>query len=102
MGALAIISHLLHYVLATLAVACCVTLFRRHRAVGWIFVSAVFAEPFLLLAMRAIRGLALLPYKTMTTDADGILQVSYRMNFPFLYLVAVAGLLLLVREARRE
>ena len=102
MEALAIISHLLHFVLAILAIYFCVTLFHRHRACGWLLVSAVFLEPFVLLLMRAIRGRPLLAYKTVSAGADGIMQVSYRMDFPFLYLIAVIGLFMLVRDSQKK
>ena len=102
MEALAIISHLLHFVLAILAIYFCVTLFRRHRACGWLLVSAVFLEPFVLLFMRAIRGRPLLAYKTVSAGSDGIMQVSYRMDLPFLYIIAVAGLFMLVRDSQKK
>ncbi len=102
MEALAIISHLLHYVLAILAVYFCIMLFRRGRALGWLLISAVFLEPFLLLVVRVIRGRQLLAYKTVSTGSDGIMQISYRMDFPFLYIVSVVGLFLLVRETQKN
>jgi hypothetical protein len=102
MEALAIISHLLHYALALAALYCCVTLFRRQRQVGWLFVSAVFLEPFVLLLMRAFHSRPLLRYKTIgDVGPDGVLNISYNFNFPFLYILAVAGLFILVREVRR-
>jgi hypothetical protein len=52
--------------------------------------------------MRAIRGRPLLAYKTVSADSDGIMQVSYRMDFPFLYIIAVAGLFMLVRESQKK
>ena len=102
MEALAITSHLLHYVLAVLAIYFCVTLFRRSRACGWLLVSAVFLEPFFLLVMRVIHGRPLLAYKTTSLGADGIMQISYRMDFPFCYIVAVVGLFMLVRESQKK
>ena len=102
MEALAIISHLLHFVLAILAVYFCVSLFRRHRECGWLLVSVVFLEPFVLLLMRAIRGRPLLAYKSVSAGSDGIMQVSYRMDFPFLYIIAVIGLFMLVRDSQKK
>jgi hypothetical protein len=102
MEALAIISHLLRYVLAILAVYFCVTLFRQRRACGWLFVSAVFLEPFVLLVMRAVRGSPLLAYKTVSAGSDGIMLVGYRMDFPFLYIIAVVGLFMLVRDSQKK
>jgi len=103
MEAIAIISHLLHYALAVVAVSFCVILFRRHRLVGWLFLSAVFLEPFLLLVMRGFRGLPLLRYKTICdVGPDGVQQMSYNIDFPFLYMLAVAGLFMIAREVRRD
>jgi len=100
MEALAIISHILHFVLAIVAICFCVTLFRRHRACGWLMLSAVFLEPFVLLLMRSIRGRSLLAYKTVSTGSDGIMEISYRVDFPFLYIVAVIGLFMLARRSQ--
>ena len=100
--ALAIFSHLLHYVLAVAAVYFCVTLFRRGRGLGWLLLSAVFCEPFYLLFMRAIRGRPLLAYKSVSAGSDGIMQVSYRLDFPFLYILAVIELFLLFRQSQRK
>ena len=102
MEAIAIISHLLHYVLGILAVCFCITLFSQERMYGWLLVSLVFCEPFVLLIMRAVRGHPLFSYKTMSVGSDGVMQVSYRMDFPILYCAAVVGLFLLVRESRKK
>jgi hypothetical protein len=102
MELLVITLHLLRFALAILAVGFCVTLFRRHHACGWLFVSAVFYEPFALLAMRAIRGRPLLAYKTVSAGSDGVMQVSYHADFPILYIVAVIGLFMLVRGSQKK
>jgi len=102
MEAIAITSHLLHYILASLAVTFCIMLFRHYRQVGWLLVCEVFLEPFAVLLMRAIRGRPLLPYRTMGAGPDGIMHVNYSMDFPVLYILAVVGLFLLVRETRRH
>jgi hypothetical protein len=102
MEALAISSHLVRYVLSILAVYFCITLFLRRRALGWLLVSALFLEPFLLLVMRAIHGRPLLAYKTVSAGSDGVMQASYHMDFSFLYLVAVIGLFMLVRGSQKK
>jgi hypothetical protein len=102
MEALALFSHLLHYVLAVVAVYLCVTLYRRHRQCGWLLVSAVFLEPFVLMLMRAVRGRPLLRYSTSGPAVDGADQLTYNVDFPVLYILAVVGLFMLVREVRRE
>jgi hypothetical protein len=73
---LAIGSQLLHFVMAILALYFCVTLFLRQHAYGWLLLGAGFLEPFVLLLMRAVRGRSLLAYKTVSSSADGIMQVS--------------------------
>lgn len=98
----AITSHLLHFVVALLAIWCCILLFRHHRQRGWILLAAIFLEPFVLLVMRAIRARPLLPYRTYGGVVDGALQVNYRIDFPVLLIVAAVGLWMLVRHARRE
>jgi hypothetical protein len=102
MQSLAIISHLLHYALAVAGVYFCITLFRQRRVFGWLLLSAVFLEPLVLLVMRVFRGRSLLPYKTTALGPDGIAEVSYRMNLPFFYILAVVGLFMLVRESRKK
>ena len=102
MEALAIISHLLHYFLAVAALYFCIALFRRQRVWGWLLLSAIFLEPFYLLLMRAIRGRPLLPYKVVSAGSDGIMQVSYRLDFPFFYVLAVVGLFLVFRHAQMK
>lgn len=100
MEALAILSHLLHYVLAVIAVTICLRLYRPQRQWGWLFLSAIFLEPFVLLVMRVLNGRPLMPYKVVNHGADLIMNVTYRYNFPFLYLLALVGLVLLFRQTR--
>jgi hypothetical protein len=102
MEAVAIISHLLHYVLAAAALYFCVTLYRHRRVWGWLLLSTVFLEPFYLLFVRAIRGRPLLTYKSVSAGSDGIMQVSYRLDFPFFYILAVLGLFLIFRQAQTK
>ena len=102
MEALAIISHLLHYVLAVAALYFCVKLFRPRRVWGWLLLSAVFLERFYLLLMRAIRGRSLLAYKSVSASSDGIMEVSYRLDFPFFYILSVIGLFLLFRQTQKK
>ena len=99
---LAIASHLLQIVLAPLAVFFCVTLFRRHRAVAWLLIGGVFFEPLARVVMRTLRGGPFLAYKSASAGSDGITGVTYHMNFPILYMVAVAGLFMLVRASAKS
>jgi hypothetical protein len=102
MEALAILSHLFHYVLALLAIFFCVQLYRRQRQHGWLFLAAVFLEPFVPLFMRALRGRPLMPYKVVSSGPEPFMQIEYRIDFPFLLMLGVIGLCLLAREVRRE
>ena len=87
--------------MAILAIYFCITLFRRHGACGWLLLGAVFLEPFVLLIMRAIHGHPLLTYKTMSAGSDGIGVISYKVDFPVLYIISVIGLFLLVRQSQK-
>jgi hypothetical protein len=102
MEALAILSHLLHYVLAITAIVLCVRFYRRQRQCGWLFLTAVFLEPFVLLIIRALRGRPLMPYKVVSSSPEPFMQVSYRIDFPFLLMLGVIGLFLLAKEVRRS
>jgi hypothetical protein len=102
MQTISIISQLSYYVTALLAVTLCVMLFRQSRQHGWLLVSVAFIQPFWLLASRIIHGRPLLYYITMTTAPDGSLKTSYRIEFPFFYIVAIIGLYLLVKKTRHE
>jgi hypothetical protein len=69
---------------------------------GWLFVSAIFLEPFYLLVVRAIRGRPLLAYKTVSAGSDSFMHVTYRWDFPLFYILAVVGLFLLFRQSQRK
>lgn len=101
MEIIAITSNLLHYVLAVVGVVLCVVLFRHRRQCGWLLVGTVFLQPLVLLVMRACRGRPLLTYKTQALGSDGLLHIHYQWDFPICYALAVVGLILLIREARR-
>jgi hypothetical protein len=102
MKALAIISHLSVFVLAILAIVCCIGLYRHHRQIAWLILGAMFLEPFWFLLMRAIKGRPLLAYMSVGAGADGSQIIHYRIGFPFFYILAVIGLYLLVQNARRK
>ena len=102
MQTISIISQLSYYVASLVAVTLCVILFRQSRQRGWLLVSVAFIQPFWLLLTRIIYGRPLLYYITMTTASDGSLKTSYRIEFPFFYIVAIIGLYLLVKKTRQE
>lgn len=103
METLAIISQLFTFAIAAAAVILCVYLFRHNRQPGWLLLAAVFLEPFALLAMRAARGGPLLHYATTAPEPvgpEGALQITLKFEFPAFYIIALIGLILLVRETR--
>ena len=102
MEIIAIISQLSQYIFAALAVIFCVVLYRRQRQFGWLLVSVAFIQPFYALILRAIHGRPLLTYMTVGSTSGGLQTVSYRIDFPFFYIVAIIGLYLLVQKARHE
>lgn len=103
MEALAIIPHLLEFALGIIAVYCCVTLFRRQRSFGWLLLGTIFLEPFILTSIRAIHGHhPLLAYKTMSAGSDGLMHLTCRVDFLFLYIIAVIGLFMLIRSAQEN
>src|SRR5450432_2386791 len=102
MEVIAVISHLAHYILAAVAIVLCVILYRRQRKCGWLLVGTVFREPFVLLVMRAIHGRPLFSYKTQSLGSDGVLHINYQWDFPVLYVLAVIGLYLLVRDMNHD
>ena len=102
MQTIAIISLLSYYITALLAVVLCVMLFRQSHQRGWLLVSVAFIQPFWLLASRAIHGRQLFTYMTVGVAPDGSQRISYRVDFPFFYVVAIIGLYLLVRKTHHE
>ena len=102
MEIIAIISQLSYYIFGALAVVLCVVLFRRQRQFGWLLVSVAFIQPFYALLMRAIHGRPLLTYMTVGRSPEGFQQISYRIEFPVFYIVAIIGLYLLVQKTRHE
>jgi hypothetical protein len=98
MEIIAIISHLLRYVLAVTGIILCVILFRRRRQCGWLLIGAIFLEALVPLVGRVLHGSPLLFYKTQTVGSDGVAQINYRFDFPICYILAVIGLYLIFRE----
>jgi hypothetical protein len=99
---LAIASQILQLLLAGLACFWSATLFRRNGSLGWLLLGGVFLEPFALVAMRMLRGGPWLAYKTMSAGADGVMNVTYRVDFRFFYIISVFGLFLLTRTSKHE
>ena len=102
MEALAIASHLSRYVLAAAAVYFCIHLFRHYHRKGWLLLGVLFLEPFCLLVIRFAKHRPLLAYRAIGQGEGGVSELTYRMDFPLFYIVAVVGLFLLFRETRHD
>lgn len=90
-----------NYALAAIAIGLSIVLYRHYHQAGWLVLGAAFLSPYIFLALRLIHGQSLLTYRTIRPGTDGIPVVTYNMEIPGFYLITVAGLLLLIREARR-
>lgn len=93
----AILLAVFHNILAVVAFALCLKLFRRHRQMGWVLVGAVFLEPLYVLLVHAINGEPLLYYQSETVH-NGVLIVRYKFDFPVLYILSVIGLFMLAQR----
>jgi|GEM_PF-4779242 len=100
MEAIAIALYLSRYLLAVAAVSFCILLFRYSHRIGWLFLGALFLEPFFGILIRLSHGRRLLAYRKSSADEDGIAVLNYTWDVPVFYFVAVVGLFLLFREAR--
>jgi len=83
---------------ATLAVM----LFRQSRHCGWLLLAVAFLSPFGFLLLRMLHGRPLLTYRSYGPVVHGVGQLTYRLEIPGFYMVVVAALLLLIRDARRN
>jgi hypothetical protein len=101
METVAAILYFLHFVLAAIAVSLCIMLFRHYRHVGWLLLAAAFLSPFAFLLMRLVNGLPLLTYRSVGSSVNGVSHMTIRYDLPGFYMLVVAALLLLMRDARR-
>ena len=102
MEILAAILHFSNFVLSATAAVLAVTLFRYYRHCGWLLLAVAFLSPFGFLLLRLLHGRPLLTYRSHGPVVDGVAQLTYRLEFPGFYMLVVAGLLLLIRDARRS
>ena len=91
-----------NFALSVIAASLAVMLFRHHRQNGWLLLAVAFLCPFFTLLLRLVNGFALLNYRSVGSNAAGQAQEILHYNFPGFYLVVVAALLLLLRDARRS
>jgi hypothetical protein len=102
MEIIAAILYFSNFLLSAMAVSLAVMLFRHHRNFGWLVLAAAFSSPFAFLLMRLVSGHPLFTYRILGPAVSGAGQVTYRIEIPGFYILVVAALLLLTRNARHE
>jgi len=102
MEILAAILHFSNFVFSATATILAVMLFRQARHCGWLLLAIAFLSPFGFLLLRIVHGRPLLTYRSYGPVVDGVAQLNYRLEFPVFYMMVVAALLLLIRDARRN
>ena len=102
MEILAAILFFSNFALSATAAILAVMLFRHYRYCGWLVLAVAFLSPFGFLLLRLLHGRPLLTYRSYGPVVDGVAQLTYRLEIPGFYMVVVAGLLLLIRDARRN
>jgi hypothetical protein len=102
MEILAAILELSNFAFSATAAILAVLLFRHYRHCGWLVLAVAFLSPFGFMLLRLLHGRSLLTYRSYGPVVDGVAQLNYRMEIPGFYMVVVAGLLLLIRDARRN
>ena len=90
------------FALAIIAISLCVFLYRHARNPGWLLLTVLFLEPFRDLMVRLAHHRPLLTHRVTGPEPDGLPTITYTYDIPTLYILAVAGLLLLAREANRK
>jgi hypothetical protein len=102
MEILAAILYFSNFALSGTAAILAVMLFRHYRYCGWLVLATAFLSPFGILLLRLLHGRPLLAYRSFGPVADGAGQLTYHLEIPGFYILVVAALLLLIRDARRN
>jgi hypothetical protein len=102
MEILAAILHFSNFAFSASAAILAVMLFRHYRHFGWLLLAVSFLTPFWFLLLRIVQGRPLLTYRSSGPVVDGVAQLNYHLEFPVFYMMVVAALLLLIRDARRS
>jgi hypothetical protein len=97
---LAAISYFANFALSATATFLAFKLFRRYRHCGWLMLGVAFLSPFGFLLLRLLHGRPLLTFRSYGPAVNGVAQLTYRVEIPWFYMVVVAGLLSLYRDAR--
>ncbi len=102
MELLAAILYFSNFAFSATAAILAVMLFRHYRHCGWLVLAVAFLSPFGFLLLRIVHGRPLLTYRSYGPVVDGMAQLKYHLEFPCFYMVVVAALLLLIRDAKRS
>jgi predicted membrane metal-binding protein len=101
MEILAAILYFSNFVLSLTVMVLAIMLFRHYRHCGWLLLAAAFLSPFWYFLLRLVHGRPLFSYISTGSDVNGLAHETIRYEIPGYYMIVVAGLLLLIRDARR-
>lgn len=102
MEILAAILFFSNLALSATAAILAVVLFRHYRHCGWLLLAVAFLWPFGSMLLRLLHHMRLLTYRSYGPVVDGLPQLTYHLQIPGFYLVVVAALVLLIRDAKRD
>ena len=102
MEILAAILFFSNFALSATAAILAAILFRHYHYCGWLVLAVAFLSPFGFMLLRLLHGRPLLTYRSYGPVVDGVAQLNYHLEIPGFYMVVVAALLLLIRDARRN
>jgi hypothetical protein len=93
---------ILTLVLAGAALVFCILIFRLNRNCGWLLLGVSFTYPFYRVVWRMAHGWSPFWYLHPAGGANGIPGQKIILEFPFWSVLAVLGLFLIYRKAKRE
>lgn len=100
MVTVAAILHFSNYAFSAVAAILAVKLFRHYRHCGWLLLAVAFLSPFGFLLLRFVHDRPLFPYRSFGPGVNGLPHVTIHYDIPGFYMLVVAALLLLIRDAR--
>ena len=101
MEILAAILYFSNFALSATATILAVMLFRHYRHCGWLLLAVAFLSPFAFLLLRLVRDQPLFTYRGSGPVVNGVAELRLRYDIPVFYMLVVAALFLLLRDARR-
>ena len=102
MEIVAAILYFSNFAFSAAAAILAVMLFRHYRHCGWLLLAVAFLSPFAFLILRLVHGRPLFTYISSGSDANGLAHATIRYDIPGFYMLVVAALFLLIRDARRS